>query len=299
MEAYIGEIAGLAGALGFAFTSTFFTLAGRKLGAIAILAMSLPISWVIVALLHWLSLGEPLPLSAPMDRWVNLSISSLFGFVISSIWILKAFQYIGPRLTLLVGSLAPVLSSMIAWVFLGEALPASSTIGICLVILGILWVVSERSKSKTDEMNRDYRTGLLLAFGGALGQALSFVFSSMGVAGDFPPLSASLMRITAGVVAIWITIALQGNIRNYLFLVKENPRSLAQLTVSSICGPVFGASMMMVSLQLTSVGVASTLINTTPIMVIPIGYFVFKERITARAVTGTGIAIVGIAFLFT
>ena len=71
------------------------------------------------------------------------------------------------------------------------------------------------------------------------------------------------------------------------------------IVIAAISGPVIGASLMLLSLQFTSVGVSSTLTNTTPIILIPIGYFVFKEKITVRAIFGTMIAIAGIAVLFT
>ena len=52
------------------------------------------------------------------------------------------------------------------------------------------------------------------------------------------------------------------------------------------------------ALQRTPVGIASTLVNLTPIFLIPISYAVFGERITRRAVVGTLIAVSGTALLF-
>jgi drug/metabolite transporter (DMT)-like permease len=46
------------------------------------------------------------------------------------------------------------------------------------------------------------------------------------------------------------------------------------------------------------VGVASTLMSLPPIFLLPIGRFVFKETISKRAVTGTIIALAGVAALF-
>lgn len=300
MDAFIGEIAALGAALAFSFTSTFFTLAGRKFGAISSLAFSLPISGVILICLHTIIVGEVFPFSAGLDRWFYLGVSSVAGFVVSSILLLRAFQYIGPRLALLVGSFAPVLGAILAWIFLGQELPPNAILGIALVIGGIVWVVSEGGgKAKVDELNADYRKGLMFAFGAALGQAVAFVFSSQGVSGDFPAMSASLMRTSIGAVTIWAVIVSQGGVRRNVNLMLTERRSMLFILVAAVSGPVIGASLVLMSLQYTSVGVSSTLANTTPIILIPIGYFVFKEKITMRAIVGTVIAIAGIAVLFT
>lgn len=302
MENFIGELAALGAALAFGVTSTCFTLAGRKIGATSSLAFSLPISMMILIVLHILIVGDIFPLSAGLDRWFYLTVSGIFGFVLSSVVILRAFQYIGPRLTLLVASFAPILGAIIAWIFLGQELPSNAIIGIALVLTGIIWVVTEGDndeKRKVDDNNLDYRKGLLFAVGGAVGQAISFVFSSEGVAGDFPAMSASLMRTFVAVVTLWVFIASQGNIQRNLKLIRSEMYSMRFIMVAAVSGPVIGASLVLVSLQFTSVGVSSTLANTTPIILIPIGYFVFKERITLRAIIGTVIAIAGIAILFT
>jgi len=53
-----------------------------------------------------------------------------------------------------------------------------------------------------------------------------------------------------------------------------------------------------VAVQNANIGVASTLSSLTPIFLIPISYFMFKERATKQAVVGTVIAIVGMVLLF-
>lgn len=299
MEAYIGEIAALLAAFSFSITSVCFTLAGRKISSIASMAFSMPISWVIISVLHLVTLGEFFPMSAPVERWLLLGASGLCAFVISSYFILSAYQYIGPRLTMLVASLAPIFGAILAWIFVGQTLPANSSIGIVLVIIGILWVVSEKNPvKKQGEVNVDLRRGLLYAFIGAVTQGMAFVFSSQGVAGGFPPLSGNLMRTTVSIIAVWIVLVKQNNISPTIAILRANPKTLAQVAGAAIAGPVIAASMLLLAFQHIPVGVASTLSHTTAIMLIPIGYFVFRERISPRAISGTVIAIAGIAVLF-
>jgi drug/metabolite transporter (DMT)-like permease len=299
LENFIGEFAGLGAALAFSFTSTLFTLAGRKLGASTILALSMPISSVVLMIVHWITFGEVIPASASLDRWFFLGISSVIGFVIGSTFLLRAFQYIGPRLSLLIGSLAPILSAILARIFLDQALPPNSVLGITVIIFGIVWVVSEGGTQKITDVNPNYRKGLLFALFAALGQAFSFVFMSQGVAGDFSAMSGGLIRAMVASVTLWLMFAVQGQLHRNLRVIWTESRSMIFILIASVTGPVIGSSFVLLSLQFTSVGVSSTLTGMSPIMLIPIGYFVFKEHITRHAIAGTIVAIVGIAILFT
>ena len=301
MEAFIGELAALGAAFAFSFTSTSFTLAGRKFNAISSLAFSLPISMLVLTVVHLVTRGEVFPFSAGLDRWFYLTVSGIAGFVVSSIFLLRAFQYIGPRLSLLTASCSPILGAILAWIFLGQELPTNAILGIALVLGGIIWVVSESGddKQKVEDVNPHFRKGVLFAFAAALGQGVSFVFSSQGVSGDFPAMSASLMRTFVGMTTIWLVIVAQGGVQRNLKLIASESRAMVFILIAAVSGPVIGASLILVSLQFTSVGVSSTLANTTPIILIPIGYFIFKEKITVRAIVGTLVAIAGIAVLFT
>jgi drug/metabolite transporter (DMT)-like permease len=294
---FVGELAALGAALGFSMTSICYTFAGRKLNAVTSIAMSLPISWIVLMVLHRLTLGEFLPTGVALDRVVYLSISGVLAFVIASYFVLNAYQSIGPRLTMLILSFAPVLGAIFAWIFLGQVLPLHAVIGILMVISGIVWVVIERGKPADDQIQLDMRRGVMLASLGTLAQAASFVFASQGLYGNFPAFSAALIRIGAGIVAMWVFIAFQRKIGTTLAVLNER-RLLLLLIGAAVSGPVISGSLLLVSFQTITVGVATTLSHTTAIMLIPISYVVFKERISRRAMIGTMISVAGIAVLF-
>jgi drug/metabolite transporter (DMT)-like permease len=299
VDSFIGEIAALAAALGFSVTSVCYTLAGRKISAVTSIAMSLPISWLMIAAIHQLTLGEFFPTQAALDRWFFLGASGILAFVVTSYFWLNAYQHIGTRLTMLIATFAPVLGALLAWLFLSQTLPLHSTIGIAVVIFGIVWVVAERGKPGSDGVEVDMRRGVIEACLGTFTQATAFVFASRGIAGGFPPLSATLIRITAGIITLWALIAFQRNIRSTATIFRDDRRLLLQLTGAALTGPVIAGYFLLLSFQFIPVGVSTTLSHTTAIMLIPVGYFLFKERITLRAIIGTIVTIIGIAILFT
>ena len=298
LETYIGELSALGAALSFALASTTFTLAGRKFGATVSMALSLQISLVFLILMHHALLGEPFPSSASLERWTLLGASSLSGYVVSSVMLLRSFQYIGPRLAMLIGSITPIVAALLAWVFLGQGLSSIAVFGIVVVVAGIGWVVSDDAGRDLQMKNANYSRGLALAVGSAIGQGTSFALMSEGVAGGFHAMSASVIRTLVGLVILWLVIIARGKLRENLRLVWAEPRALLILTFASLVGPVIGTTLVLLSLQYTSVGISSTLTGTTPILLIPIGYVVFADKITPRAVIGAMIAIAGVALLF-
>jgi len=301
VDSFIGEIAALITAFAFSITSICFTFAGRKVNAITSMAMSLPISWIAIVGIHLITQGVPLPMSASPDRWFYLGASGILAFVVASYFMLNAFQQVGPRLTMLIMSFAPVLSAVLAWIFIGETLPANAAFGIAVVIFGIVSVVSERRRPPQNvaDTNKNLWRGLLFACLATSAQSMAFVFSSLGVTDDYPPFSATLIRITVGIIALWVLIAFQGKVRATVRVFNGDTRLLWLLMGAALSGPVFAGSLLLLAFQHIPVGVATTLSHTTAIILIPIGYFLFNERITLRAVVGTVVTVIGIGILFT
>ncbi len=288
----------LGAALSFSLASTTYTLAGRKFGASVSMALSLVFSLIFLLPLHQVLYGELFPMTASGQRWLVLGASSLAGFVMSALFLLRAFQAIGPRLTMLIGATSPIFAAVLAWLLLGQSLPSYAVLGIALVLGGVITVVSSYVRHSIQSRHADYSKGLLMALAAAVLQGASFVLMSEGVADDFPVLSASIMRTVFALVVLWVLIALRGKLRHNLRLIVDQPRALSLIALAAFTGPVLGATLVLASLQFTSVGISSTLTGTTPILMIPIGFVVFGEQITRRAIGGTCVAVAGVALLF-
>jgi drug/metabolite transporter (DMT)-like permease len=53
-----------------------------------------------------------------------------------------------------------------------------------------------------------------------------------------------------------------------------------------------------VAVQNAPIGVASALMALPPVLLLPIGYFVFGERFSWQAIAGTLVAVTGVMILF-
>ena len=297
---WIGELAAIGTSLCFSFSSTFFTASGRQIGSIIVNRGRLLMAVLFVMLWHTLAFGHPLPLDAGADRWLWLGLSGFVGLVLGDTFLFQAFILIGPRLSMLMMALAPVLGVVLAWLFLHESLSGQELLGIAVTLAGILAVIAERSGGDTTQPadRRHYIIGLLCGLGGAAGQAGGLVLSKIGMGQGFPPLSASIIRLLVAMLVAWLLALLNRQFVQSVQTLRTHPRAFFLLSGGAILGPVIGVWLSLVSVQNTSVGVSSTLSSLMPIFLIPISYVLYKERITKQAVIGTLIAFAGMVLLF-
>ena len=143
MSTSLGALASIATALVWAFSSTAFTFATLRAGAMAVnrVRLVMAVGWLVAA--HLL-LRVPLPLDADRGRWLILGASGIFGLVLGDGFLFQAFVWIGPRLSMLLLSTAPALASLRAWWVLGETLSTLQLVGIVVTMGGVAWVVQAR-----------------------------------------------------------------------------------------------------------------------------------------------------------
>ena len=79
---------------------------------------------------------------------------------------------------------------------------------------------------------------------------------------------------------------------------RANPSALRNLAIAGLIGPVIGVSLSLLAVQNTAVAVASVLTSLSPIFMLPIAHFIFKERLGWQAIAGTLLAMIGVAVLF-
>jgi len=204
LQAYLGEIAALTTAVCWSVASLFFTVASKQIGSQLVNRVRLPLAALFLAITHLLWQGQVLPIHAETSRWGWLGLSAIIGLVVGDAMLFQAFVLIGTRLAMLLMTLAPVIGALLAWVFLGETLSRLEIAAIIVTVGSVAWVVSEQRNSNSVDGNpRSYAIGVLCGIGGASGQALGLILSKRGMSGDFPALSASLMRLTTASVVIW------------------------------------------------------------------------------------------------
>jgi len=102
----------------------------------------------------------------------------------------------------------------------------------------------------------------------------------------------------AATIFIWFWAVFQKQAGGTITEIRKQPQVLGFLALGALIGPVLGVSASLLAVQHAEIGVASTLMALPPVIVLPISYFVFKEKVGWQAIAGTLLAIVGVAVLF-
>jgi drug/metabolite transporter (DMT)-like permease len=300
----IGQLAGLATSLCFTAGSTFFTLASRQIGPLALNRTRLLIALLFLSASHWIIFGAPFPASAKAAQWLWLGLSGVIGLALGDVFLFRGYTLVGPRLTMLMMSLSPILATALAWIFLGETLRGGQILGIGITLSGVTWVVSEGNhrtpiEAKTNSTYApQYLRGILAGLGAAACQSVGLVLARQGLSEDFSALSGNFIRMFSAATAIWLLALVQGQVRQTLDILSSHPNALRFAAAGAFIAPFFGVSLSLVAIQNAAVGVASTLMALPPVFLLPVSVVVFKERLGWQAIVGTLAAIGGIALLF-
>ncbi len=295
----LGQLAALGTSLCFSAGSTFFTFAGRMVSAMVVNRARLLAAVVFLSAAHLL-LGLPLPTHVEPYRLFWLALSGVIGLVLGDALLFQAFVWIGPRLSMLMMSLAPILAAGLGWIFLGERLSAWQMAGIAASLGGVALVALDRKPGslRTVIPTRSYRLGLLFGIGAALGQAAGLVTAKPALVGDFPALSATLIRMLVAALTLWGFTLLTRQAGYTVRRLRAQPAALKFILAGAFFGPTLGVTLSLVAVQRIPVGIAATLTSLPPIFLLPVGYFVFNERFGWQSIAGTILAITGVAVLF-
>lgn len=293
----MGEIAALGTSILWSFTSLLFTVAGRRVGSVIVNRIRLVIAMVLISTTHLILYGDIIPNDTTPERVLWLGLSGVIGLVAGDASLFQAFVLIGPRLSMLMMALAPVLSTLLAWIFLGEHLDSVDLLAVLVTVAGIAWVTWESNIRLSVLERKNYVAGIFFGIGGALGQAVGLITSKLGMEGGFPPLSATLLRMMAAMLVIWLITLLQGKVHTTLQALKDQ-KAIWAILGASIVGPYLGVWLSLIAIDQAQVGIASTLMALSPIFLIPLAKWVFKEQISFKIAFGTIVALIGVTMIF-
>jgi drug/metabolite transporter (DMT)-like permease len=293
----IGQLAALATAFCWSLTAVFFSISGRMIGSDVVNRSRLVFAFLFVCITHLIIEGSLFPFQTEPFRWGWLALSSILGLVLGDSFLFQAYVLVGPRLSMLMMSTVPILSAIMARIFLSESLASLELFGIVVTVAGIAWVVTEKRTDQNAVENKRYGIGLFFAFLGALGQASNLIAAKFGLVGDYSALSATSIRLLVALIILWALAIFRGQFRD-TFRQWGNRKAFRFMLSGTIVGPFLGIWFSLIAIQLAPVGVAATLMALPPVILIPLGYFFFGERVSRRAIAGTLIAFIGVALIF-
>ena len=290
-QSHIGEFAGLGVAVCWTISALFFEKAGHKIGSLSVNFIRLLFAIGFLGITTLVSRGIFFPTDATGYQWFWLGLSGFIGFFLGDMLLFQSYMVIGSRTATLVMSLAPMLTAIIGWFFLDEILAPKSIIAIIVSLSGIIIAISNRKM----KLNIPFK-GFLLAFGGALGQAVGLILSKKGM-GHYDPVSATQIRAIFGLISFGILITV---LRRWPKIQQAftHTSAMKSVTVGAVFGPFIGVALGLFAIQQTKTGIASTLMALVPVFIILPSSIMFKEKIKPQQVIGAVISIAGATMFF-
>ncbi len=289
-----GEFAALSAALIWASASVIYSRVGRQLSP---LILNLTKGWIAIVLiaLTLLLCRQPIP-EISAGNWGLLLMSGILGIGFGDTAYFNALNCIGARRTLLLETLAPSLSALLAMLFLQEYLPSIAWWGIGLTLAGVFWVVAERVPAAQTHFRplRGLGFGLLAA----LGQSIGAVLSRAALSGtEIDPLWSTLIRLIGGTIVLFLWVTIRQTPTEKLFKPLSSYGLFMTVAGTAFISTYLGIWLQQISLKYAATGVAQALTNTSPLFILPIALWA-GEKVSLRAVLGVAVALTGVWLLF-
>ena len=297
---YLGELAALATAFCWTVSAMCWTAAGRRVGSLAVNIIRLLLALPLFLAYSWIMLGEVIPFSASLHAWLWLGASGIAGFFLCDLFFFQSFLLIGPRLALLVFSLAPLISALFGWLLIGEQLTRWNWIGMATTLAGILWVILESPEAGEGKGAKHYRMtwrGGLYALLATGVQGLATVLAKIGLRDMTSAFAATEIRLICGLVCFLLLIPALGR-NDHVLRAFRDARAMRIMAMGAVAWPFVGVTLLMFAIKLIPAGLAQTFVSLSPVMIIPFTAVIFKERVSLRAVFGALIAVLGVFLLF-
>jgi len=293
----LGAVAALLSAFCWAVAAILFRRIGDRITAMGInLAKGLvAILFMAVLLLPGLYSGLA---SLDTNSLAALALSGIIGICFGDTLYFLALMRLGARRTLLLGSLIPVTTALIAVFFLGEHIPVLAWLGMMLTITGVTYVLWQRTPHEnTQRQSHDkYHSGLFFGLLFVVANALSIIATKVGVA-DIPTLEATFVRQAFAIAGLTFWGLLVRDLMGWVTPLHDR-KLLKTLLIASLTGALLGTWLSVLALKYTYAAVAATLNSTSPLFILPLAAFWLKEHINWHEIAGALAAVTGIGLYF-
>ncbi len=233
-------------------------------------------------------------------------LSGLIGMGLGDLGVYGALPFLGSRLTVLMTQcLAAPIAAVGEWLWLGTQLTREQIFWGSVILAGVV-VALMPSKSSPPKV-RVRPIGFLFGLLAAAGQGFGALVSRKGVtvaaaAGEHVAnatfgLTAAYHRIFAGVIFITVWYLVMTLLRRLPPPLDHTPAerraSRFWVLANALAGPVCGVGCYQWALATTPSGLVLPIAATTPLLAIPIAYWLEGDRPSRRSIVGAVIAVAG------
>jgi drug/metabolite transporter (DMT)-like permease len=238
--------------------------------------------------------------------WLHVDLiilSGVLGIFLGDTMLFTAVHRLGPRRTGVIFATNAPMSILLGWLFLNEHLSLNQLFACGLVLSGVVIAIlfgKRQSLHAWEQTKGKLSVGILMALGGALGQASGALLSKPALLDGADPIAVSALRVTTGAIALMLAYGLF-----YRHRQPEHAIPFSQLTrqdfigiaALATIGMVIGMSVLVWGVGNANVGIVTTLSAVVPVLILPGLWITTGQRPTFGAWLGAILVVTGAALI--
>lgn len=232
-------------------------------------------------------------------------LSGIIGMGLGDLAVFAALPLLGARLTVLMTQcIAAPIAILAERIWLGTQLTGAQLAYGAVILAGVAFALlpSRAHPPRVTIKPIGFLFGILAAAGQGLGAVVSRKANALTALAGQPidGLTAAYQRILGGLVITLVFFAVRAALIRHVSTTNANGpainptwRAYLWIPLNSLCGAVIGVSCYQWSLATTPSGIVLPIVACTPLVIIPLSYWIEGERPTPRSLVGASIAVAG------
>ena len=286
----LAVVLSLAAAAAFAASAMFIDSVSGRVGPLQLSRWQMSLAFLMTAAVVAVTGGWQ-TLDLPMLLW--LTASSASGIMIGSLSYIATIQYTGPRISALLFTTASLFALALGFGFRGETVSLTQAAGVGLIVAGIALAVMGPKQDEGARTPKPLWIGIGLGLVTSFAQALGSLLARPAMLAGADPVAAMVVRSGTGALFFIALLALPA----FRPAALPSRSEVRQIGFSALAGMVVGMSFLMAALARGDVGIVTTLSSTTPILILPMVWAVYRRIPGPLAWVGAAMAVVGTALI--
>lgn len=288
--------------------STFpFTQAAREWGSVATNHYRILTAFIVLTPLCLIIDNTSLVglfTSPAVIQFGLLSASGIIGLVIGDYFAFHSMAILGAKNSSIFNTLAPGAALFFGYVVLGETINFLGIVGVTISIGGMIWFLKASGDAEDKALNLpEYGSltkGVIFGILSGLAQGFHITLSKKALMMEphVSPFHATWIRVFAATVAYFTFTFVQGRLKtNVIDVIRQKKHVIAKATYASVFGMALSVILVMWCVTLCEVSVAQTILSMGPIVIVPMAYVLYKERISFQTILAAVVSIGGVVIL--
>lgn len=230
--------------------------------------------------------------------WV-LALSGLIGIFVGDTALFACMNRLGPRRSGILFATHALFSAVLAWLFLGEKLSGLGLLGSALLVGGVMTAIAFGRRETESHQWEATKGRLIIGIGlgllSALGQSVATLMLKPLMQTGLDPVAASAVRMSSSMAAHLLLLLTGWR----LVQATQSPRwvDLGYTFASAALGMTLGMTLILKALQHGSAGMVGMLSSVTPVILLPLLWWVYRRRPAVGGWIGAVLTVTGCALI--